>query len=237
MFLISNALFLSQSFRLLIHTNSKQYGHVKYWMGLQLREYFPDMAVGPHAELNSPFFQHMRLLLVEGLVLGDFNSTQVGRVTANSLYEEYTSSFPPPKVMFKFAVNWQLVWNRLASPDPVLDTSAREFLFMIVNNIVPNRERLSLKMNLVNSPNCSVCNIREDNTHLCTECVMVRESWGWARLRLLSLLPDDCAHTSNFEMLNLMFAEHVRDLEVVWLIGTLVEFIWTEKILRKRKLE
>ena len=100
MFLISNALFLSQSFRLLIHTNSKQYGHVKYWMGLQLREYFPDMAVGPHAELISPFFHHIRLLLVEGLVLGDFDPTQVGRVTAKSLSKEFTSSFPPPKVMF-----------------------------------------------------------------------------------------------------------------------------------------
>ena len=169
------------------------------------------------------------------MVLGDFDPTQVGRVTAKSLSKEFTSSFPPPKVMFKFDVDWQLVWSRLASP--VLDPLAREFLFMIVNNSVPNRERLNLKMNLVNSPNCSVCNIREDNTHLCTECVMVRESWGWARLRLLSLLPDDCAHTSNFEMLNLMFAEHVRDLEVVWLIGTVVEFNWTEKILRKRKLE
>ena len=110
-------------------------------------------------------------------------------------------------------------------------------MFLIANNIVSNRERLSLKINLVNSPNWSMCNIREDISHLFTECVLVRELWGWARLRLLSLLPDDCAHTSNFEMLNLMFAEHVRDLEVVWLIGTVVEFNWTEKILRKRKLE
>ena len=60
---------------------------------------------------------------------------------------------------------------------------------------------------------------------------------GGARLRLLSLLPDDCAQTSNFELLNLMFVKHVMDREAVWLVGTVVDFIWTEKIMRKRKVK
>ena len=65
----SDSLFLRQTCRLLVKPESLQYSHVRYWIGLHLRDYFPDMATGPHAEIVSPYFQHMRLLLVEGLVL------------------------------------------------------------------------------------------------------------------------------------------------------------------------
>ena len=64
-------------------------------------------------------------------------------------------------------------------------------------------------MNMINSPNCLVCGVREDNTHMFAECVMVNEAWGWVRRRALSLLPEDCAITSNFELLNLIFVEHL----------------------------
>lgn len=114
--------------------SSKQYGHVKYWLGLHLREYFPDMAGGPHSEFVSSYFQHMRLLLVEGLVLGDLTVNTVRSVTAKGLYEEYTSTFPPPKIIFKFEVDWSTVWERLNSP--CLEPLARETLFCIVHNIV-----------------------------------------------------------------------------------------------------
>ena len=96
----SNSLFLRQTCKLLVKTDSLQYSHVKYWIGLHLRDYFPDMAVGPHAEIVPPYFQHMRLLLVEGLVLGDICADRLRIVTAKALYEGYTSSFPPPKVQY-----------------------------------------------------------------------------------------------------------------------------------------
>ena len=122
------------------------------------------------------------------------------------------------------------MWNRLDSP--VLDPLAREYLFLIINNIVPNRERLYMKMNMVNSPHCVVCNVREDNTHLFMECVLVREAWGWVRMRLLSMLPAECAVTSNFEFLHLMFDQHFMENEAVWLIGAFLEFVWKEKLVK-----
>ena len=233
----ANALFLRQTCRLLLDSSSKQYGHVRYWLGLHLGEYFPEMSSGPHAEFISPYFQHMRLLLTEGLVLGDISAGTLGRVTAKELYDSFTSSLPPPKVVFKYEVDWQLVWERLDYS--VLDPLGREFIFMIVHNIVPTRERLYMKMHMVDSPNCVLCNVREDITHMFTECIMVREAWGWARQRMLSLLPDDCAATSNFEFLHLMFLKDVMDKEVVWLLGMVLEFIWEEKLTRKKivKLE
>ena len=191
------------------------------------------MLSGPYAEFISPYFQHMRFLLTEGLVLEDISAGALGRVTAKELYESYTSTLPPPKVVFKFDVDWQLVWERLDYS--VLDPLGREFIFMFVHNIVPTRERLYMKMHMVDSPNCVLCNVREDITHMFTECIMVREAWGWARQRMLSLLPDSCAATSNLELLHLMFLKHVMDKEAVWLLGVVLEFIW-EEILTRRKI-
>ena len=93
-----------------------------------------------------------------------------------------------------------------------------------------------MKMHLVATPNCLICGVREDNTHIFTECNLVREAWGWVRLRLLSLLPDDCARTSNFEMISLFFTKHIMDKEAVWLIGTYVQLVWAEKVMRKRRI-
>ena len=229
----ANALFLKQTCRLL-NPITKQYSHIKYWLGIHLRDYFPDMAAGPHAEIVSEYFQHLRMLLVEGLVLGDLTTDNIRRVTAKELYLGYTSTFPPPKTVFKFSVDWSLVWKRLDSP--ILEPRSREYLFLIVNNIVPNRERLFDKMHMVASPNCLVCGVREDNSHLFTECVSVRETWGWVRNRLLRLLPEDCAQTSNFEFINLMFSKHLMENEAVWLIGTFIQYAWVEKLQRKRNV-
>ena len=231
----ANSLFLKQTCRLLMCPGSKQYGHLRYWIGLYVRDFFPDMAAGPHAELICPYFQHMRLLLVEGLVLGDIELGRINSVTAKKLYAGYTSSFPPPKVIFKFDVDWDLVWERLENLK--LDPLARNFMFNIIHKIVPNRLRLHSKFNTVNSPNCLVCGLVEDNTHLFMECVIVREAWGWLRMRLLEMLPEDCAITSNFEFLNLMFVKHLMDNEAVWLIGTFIELVWVEKFQKKRNVK
>ena len=65
---------------------------------------------------------------------------------------------------------------------------------------------------------------------------MVREAWGWMRLRLLSLLPDECSRISNMEFVHLFFSEHPFDMEIVWLVGTFVELVWKEKMQQKRKI-
>ena len=56
-----------------------------------------------------------------------------------------------------------------------------------------SRSGLHTKMHMVNYPNCLVCGVREDNVHIFAECLMVREAWGWVRMRLLDLLSRDSA--------------------------------------------
>ena len=53
-------------------------------------------------------------------------------------------------------------------------------------------------------------------------------------LIFLDLLPDDCGVTSNFEFINLMFTKHIMDKEAVWLIGTYLDLVWSEKFKRRK---
>ena len=230
----ADSLFLSQTCRLLAIPGSKQYRHIKYWLGLYVKEYFPDMSDGPHAEIISSYFLHMKALLVGGLVLGDIEVNELKKVTAKTLYEGFTSSFPPPKVIFKFDIDWSQVWCRLQSP--MLESGAREVLFMVINNIIANRDRLHSKFHMVPSPNCVHCNVLHDNVHLFCECLLVREAWFWVRQRILGILPNS-GRTSNFEFLNLMFESGPLDGEVIWLIGVYVQLVWDYVICKKKQLK
>ena len=191
------------------------------------------MGEGPHAEIISTYFQHMRTLLSAGLILGDIAFSRLHLVTAKALYLGFTTTFPPPKVVFKYNVDWVQVWTRLQ--DPVLDAKAREILFMIIHNIVANKERV-YRFNMAASPNCPVCNILQDNVHLFSECVTVREACFWVRQRLLDLLPVEAASTSNFEFLNLMFVSSMFDREIIWLLGVYVGLVWNTVVCKLKFL-
>jgi hypothetical protein len=229
----SDSLFLSQTCRLLSDSTSKEYNHIKYWLGLYIKEFFPDMGLGPHAEILSPYFQHMKTLLAGGFALGDIVQGKLKKVTAKELYNGFTSTFPPPKVVFKFNAPWELVWKRLQYP--VLDLASREILFLIVHNIVANKDRMH-KFNMVASPKCPACGVLQDNNHLFCECVSVREAWFWIRQRLLGLLPPEAAGTSNFEFINLMFVSSLMDDEAVWLLGIYVKLVWDNVVCKKKNI-
>ena len=230
----ADALFLNQSCRLLANPSSKQFKHIAYWLGLYLRDHFPSMALGPHAELISPYFMHMKSLLEVAIVLGDIDLAKLGKTTAKALYLGFTSTFPPPKIIYKYDVDWSQVWKRLQSP--VLEPKAREILFLIINNVVANRDRLFHKFNMVNSPNCLLCLTVQDNVHLFSECVMVREAWFWIRQRLLQMHPGS-GITSNFEFLHLMFEKSLMDEEMTWILGIFVQLVWDIVICKKKHLK
>ena len=193
------------------------------------------MANGPHAELISPYFSHMKSLLSGGIVLGDVNPQNLKLVTAKTLYKGFTSSFPPPKIIYKYDVEWSQVWVRLQSP--MLEPKAREILFMVINNIVANRDRLFHKFRKAATPNCVACGVLQDNVHLFCECKFVREAWFWVRHRLLDLLPASHGQTSNFEFLNLMFDSFLLDKEIIWMIGIFVQLVWDFVVCKKKCLK
>ena len=191
------------------------------------------MGHGPHAEIISTYFQHLKALLTGGLVLGDFTPRNLHLVTAKNLYLGLTSTFPPPKIIYKYEINWDPVWLRLQNP--VLELLSRDILFMIIHNIVANKERVH-RFNMINSPNCTDCGVIQDNVHLFCECVSVREAWFWLRQRMLDLLPATSGMTSNFEFLHLMFEASALENEVVWLLGVHVQLVWDLVMCKKKNL-
>ena len=89
---------------------------------------------------------------------------------------------------------------------------------------------------MVNSPNCLLCLTVQDNVHLFSECVMVREAWFWIRQRLLQMHPGS-GITSNFEFLHLMFEKGLMDEEMTWIRGIFVHFVWDIVICKKKHLK
>ena len=45
----ADSLFLSQTCRILTNPSNKQFKHIQYWLGLYIRNCFPEMQEGPHA--------------------------------------------------------------------------------------------------------------------------------------------------------------------------------------------
>ena len=175
----------------------------------------------------------MKALVSGAVLLEDIDVTKLRLVTAKGLYLGFTSTFPPPKVVYKFNVDWAQVWTRLQNP--VLDVMGREILFLIVHNIIANKDRV-FRFNMIASPNCSICRVIQDNVHLFCDCVNVREAWFWLRQRLLGLLPQEGCQTSNFEFINLMFTSGILDSEVVWLLGVYVHQVSINVICKKKCL-
>ena len=136
----ADSLFLSQTCRLITNPDCKQFNHIKYWLGLYMRDYIPGMEHGPHAEIFSPYFLHMKGLLLGAFVLGEIDFANLHKVSAKSIYFGFTSTFPPPKIVLKYDVDWSKVWKRLQSP--MLEPRAREIMFLLINNIISNRDRL-----------------------------------------------------------------------------------------------
>ena len=119
----------------------------------------------------------------------------------------------------------------------MLEPRGKEILFMIVNNIVPNRDRLFDKFHMVPNHDCVHCGVLHDNVHVFCDCQLVREAWFWVRQRLLGLLPNKFANTSNFEFLNLMFDSSMMNNEVIWMLGIWVQLVWNTVICKKKWLK
>jgi hypothetical protein len=177
----------------------------------------------PWAVNPSKYFQYMGELLATALRQGDFTVSKMKEVTTQALYSGLTSTFPPPKVVYKYDFNFEPVWRRLDSK--LLKPGGRDVLFSIVHNIVPNRDRLYEKFNMVENPACDRqgCGGRQDNVHVFCQCVLVREAWGWIRRLVIGLLPRRLATTSDLELLHLMFGSRQKEAAIVWLLGNYVE--------------
>lgn len=256
----ADALFLKHTCRSL-EAKKQSYLHIKYWIGLSLSNNFPDMSTGPHSATITPYFQHMLSLLKEALESKYINPRKLKEATAKSLYQTFTETLPPPKCAFVHDFDWAQIWKRIENP--VIGSSPHEICFMLINNIIPNRQRL-LRLNKVNDNFClnSQCRVYrevqgpveenvanradmklfvggevEDNLHLFVNCQRIKQTWAWVRRKIVfDLLPEGSGNISDFELLHFAYPQSQHENEIVWLLSTYVHFVYYEVNRKSRQI-
>ena len=66
---------------------------------MHLGNVLPDMRLGPHAVRVPDYFNHLRILFLEAHALEIIKVDRLNSIPAKEIYQEFTSSFPPPKVI------------------------------------------------------------------------------------------------------------------------------------------
>ena len=126
----------------------------------------------------------------------------------------------------------------------MLEPMSKQVIWRSLHNILPTRDRihrLGLKeldgRQVVNTL-CNRCDLRvpDSNVHMFTECGLVREAWCWVRRRVLDLLPDDMNDLSNQELVHLMYPKEQFEAEIIWVMGTYMNWVYEEGVIKGRVL-
>ena len=108
----ADALFLRQTCRLLASPHFNAFKHIRYWIGMHLENVIPDMRLGPHAVTVPEYFLHLQNLFLDAHALEIINVERLNLVPVKQIYQDYTSSFPPPKVIYKYEnLPWNDIWQ------------------------------------------------------------------------------------------------------------------------------
>ena len=222
----ADALFLRQTCRLLAEPDLNSYKHLKFWIGLYLEVALPDMGGGDHAEVTPPYFNHLQELFLEAHANEIIDVKSLNSVPAKEIYQEFTTTFPPPKVIYKYGnLPWNEIWNRLNKP--VISSHVRDIMFLVIHNILPTRDRLH-RLNQCRSDQCDQGDGIEDVEHLFTSCVRTQVAWAWCRRKIMHLMPDLPAYPSNFELIHLAY-DSMMDEEILWLVSQYCAYVYDQK--------
>ena len=144
---------------------------------MHLENGIPDMRLGPHAVIVPEYFLHLQNLFLEAHALEIINVERLNLVPAKQIYQDYTSSFPPPKVIYKYEnLPWNDIWQRLNLP--VLTSKTRDIMCLVIHNILPTSERLH-RLNMYDNNICKKMDGVEDVEHLFMGCVHSQVAWAW----------------------------------------------------------
>ena len=222
---MSNALLSSQCLRLIRSGDSKALAHLDYWVGSLLADVVPGMGLGEEALVTPEYFANLGDCLSSLMISELLTASSLPKLTNRMIYRDL-ASFAIPKVVREAVVDYKLVWRRLQSC--VLHPEARDVLFLLIHNKLPVPERL-FRISVRQDPYCLHCPGAEiaDVEHFFCSCRMTSQCWSWVRLKILGLC-DQGLTSSNWELLNLFLPKSQFEKEIVWLMGTYVEYVWSK---------
>ena len=226
---------------------------------MNLKVHFPSMSVGAHSPVVPPYFRHFLEIFKEAVDCEVVNVKKLEEAQAKIIYQEFTSTLPPPKIVFKFEnLPFELIWKRLENP--IINSEAKNILFKVFNNIIPNRDRL-FKMQKVQHPFCleDNCHVKkkivgpllpgkvreylviggevDNTTHLFTECVRTIQVWSWIRGRIMELLNPGLDQCSNFELLHLAYSQSKFENEIIFILSNYIEYVYKTVFIKERKID
>ena len=170
---MADSLLFSQLCRLLRSGEKKTLAHVFYWLGDLLENLAPNISHGQLRAVETPeYFAHIAELVTEMMISDRVTAETIKTITNKTVYAEMTSSFPPPKVVMESNRDYSKAWRRFHNP--VVDSKAKDVLFLLLHNKLPVRERL-FRIGLRHDPYCLRCAGAEvhDIVHLFCSCVAV----------------------------------------------------------------
>ena len=134
----------------------------------------------------------------------------------------------------------KLVYPRLQNK--VLEVKQRDLLFSLTHGIYRNRERLfeqnRVEDNICQNPAWKRENLVHDVEHIFCLCYKVRVAWNWTRRKMAEYLTDQGRppDVSNRDILLARFPISRQDDECIFLLGTYVELVDREVVLKEREL-
>ena len=222
----ADALFLRQTCRMLAEPDLNSFKHLKYWVGLYLQDALPDMGTGMHADRTPYYFQHLQQLFMDAHAIEIINVNRLNAVSTREIYQDFTSSFPPPKIVYKYEnLPWDDIWDRLNRP--VIASHVRDVMFLVIHNILPTRQRL-FRLNKCRSDQCDQGDGLEDVEHMFTGCVRTQVAWAWCRRKIMHLMHHATGYPSNFELINLAY-DSMMDDEILWLVANYCYYVYEQK--------
>ena len=155
------------------------------------------------------------------------NPERLNAIPCKEIYADFTSSFPPPKIIYKYEdLPWNEIWARLNLP--VLVSEVRDLMFMLIHNILPTRDRLA-RLGRRQDAVCSAEDGNESAEHLFTACTKTQVAWAWARRKIIHLMPVSNIYPSDFELIHLALEPNTMEKEIVWLIAHYCWYVWDQK--------
>lgn len=248
----ADSLLTKQMCRMISLPGNTSFRLVGYWMGGALSdtgwgEDFPQLAdIGPVSHALSrdfPLHRYMVDTFVEAVGRGEVRNSNLKGVTTREIYKSrMSSSSTPPKVEIKYPlVNFpNIVYPRVVPA--VLEMKVRDVIFSIVHGIYKNRERLLQQGRVDNQlcPNqaCKNETLIQSVEHIFCKCYKVRAAWQWTRQKLTELWTDHgpAVVATNMEILMQMYPPCRKEVVVSFLLGTFLEQVHSEVMLKGKDL-
>merc|ERR1711954_513857 len=238
---MADSLLFSQLCRLIRSGEKKTLGHAYYWLGDLLERLAPDINLGqPRATETPEYYAYVADLVAEMMISEKVTAGSIKNIKNKVVYKEMTSSFPPPKVVMESGWDYSTAWKRLHSP--VVDSKARDVLFLLIHNKLPVKERL-FRIGLKHDPYCLKCAGAEisDIVHSFCTCGDVCNTWSWVKRQVVQLGRRGAGvvdwDVDDWELVNLLFLNSSRDAEITWLVSSYVLYVWEMVYVKKLEVK